>query len=99
MTQTVAIVGAGLIGRAWAMIFARAGWSVRLYDAVDGVAQTALGLCAEGLRGLAAEGLCDDPESAAARIFAVQTPAEAVEDVAFVQENGPEDLAVKRTLF
>src|ERR1700722_13263823 len=28
----VAIVGAGLIGRAWAAIFARAGWSVRLTD-------------------------------------------------------------------
>ena len=28
----VAIVGAGLIGRAWAAIFARAGWNVRLTD-------------------------------------------------------------------
>ncbi|HEY8334432.1 MAG TPA: 3-hydroxyacyl-CoA dehydrogenase NAD-binding domain-containing protein, partial [Tardiphaga sp.] len=26
----VAIVGVGLIGRAWAAIFARAGWTVRL---------------------------------------------------------------------
>lgn len=99
MTQTVAIIGAGLIGRAWAMIFARAGWSVRLYDAVDGVAQKALDLCAEGLRGLAAEGLCDDPDSAAARLVAVASLAEAVACVALVQENGPEDLAVKRTLF
>ena len=32
MTESVAIVGAGLIGRAWAMIFARAGWDVRLFD-------------------------------------------------------------------
>ena len=35
MTNTernVAIVGAGLIGRAWATIFARAGWNVRLTD-------------------------------------------------------------------
>ena len=28
-----AIIGAGLIGRAWAMVFARAGWRVRLHDA------------------------------------------------------------------
>ena len=30
--STVAIVGSGLIGRAWAAIFARAGWTVRLSD-------------------------------------------------------------------
>ena len=28
--KTAAIIGAGLIGRAWAMVFARAGWRVRL---------------------------------------------------------------------
>ena len=31
---TAAMVGAGLIGRSWAMVFARAGWRVRLYDSV-----------------------------------------------------------------
>ena len=30
--NTVAIVGSGLIGRAWAIVFARAGWNVRLTD-------------------------------------------------------------------
>ena len=30
--QTVAIVGAGLIGRSWAIVFARAGWEVRVAD-------------------------------------------------------------------
>jgi L-gulonate 3-dehydrogenase len=32
MEHTAAIIGGGLIGRAWAMVFARAGWRVRLYD-------------------------------------------------------------------
>ena len=32
MTSTAAMIGAGLIGRSWAMVFARAGWRVRLYD-------------------------------------------------------------------
>ena len=32
MEKTVAVIGAGLIGRAWAMVFARAGWRVRLHD-------------------------------------------------------------------
>ena len=32
MDRTIAVVGAGLIGRAWSMVFARAGWRVRLND-------------------------------------------------------------------
>ncbi len=99
MTESVAIVGAGLIGRAWAMIFARAGWDVRLFDAADGVAAAAVPLCAEGLRTLAANGLCPDPEGAAGRIRAADSLAAALDGVAFVQENGPERLDVKRSLF
>lgn len=99
MTESVAIVGAGLIGRAWAMIFARAGWDVRLFDPAAGVAEAAIPLCAEGLRTLAANDLCSDPEGAAARIRAAGTLAAALDGVAFVQENGPERLEVKRSLF
>ncbi|MEO8565449.1 MAG: 3-hydroxyacyl-CoA dehydrogenase NAD-binding domain-containing protein, partial [Betaproteobacteria bacterium] len=32
MDKTIAVIGAGLIGRAWAMVFARGGWAVRLAD-------------------------------------------------------------------
>lgn len=97
--KTVAIVGSGLIGRAWAMIFSRAGYAVRLYDAVDGVAEKAVGLCAEGLKSLAANGLCDDPAGAASRISAAKTLAEALEGVVLVQENGPERVEVKQVIF
>jgi 3-hydroxyacyl-CoA dehydrogenase len=99
VTQTVAIIGSGLIGRAWGMIFARAGWDVRLWDPMEGVAASAVGLCAEGLRDLAAHGLCDDPAGAAARISAAATLEEAAAEADFVQENGPETLEVKRDLF
>ncbi len=34
MERIAAIIGAGLIGRAWPMVFARVGWQVRLYDSV-----------------------------------------------------------------
>ena len=51
--HSVAIIGTGLIGRAWAMIFARAGWDVALYDPAPGVAEAATGLCAQGLTDLA----------------------------------------------
>ncbi|MCK8786138.1 3-hydroxyacyl-CoA dehydrogenase [Roseomonas sp. NAR14] len=99
MTGTVAIVGTGLIGRAWAAIFARAGWSVRLWDPAAGVAANAVGLCAEGLRDLASQGLCDDPAAAAARIVACPTLESALDGADFVQESGPEDPAIKRDLF
>lgn len=99
MTGSVAIVGVGLIGRAWAMIFARAGWDVRLFDAADGVAEAAIPLCIEGLRVLAGNGLCLDPETAGRRIRAFPSLAACLDGVGFVQENGPETLSAKQTLF
>jgi 3-hydroxyacyl-CoA dehydrogenase len=81
------------------MIFARAGWQVRLWDPVDGVAAAAVGLCATGLRDLAEAGLCPEPSGAATRIMASTSLEEAVADASFVQENGPEALEVKSALF
>ncbi len=99
MIGTVSIVGTGLIGRSWAMIFARSGWQVRLYDAGTDVAASAVALCAAGLQDLAAAGLCDAPADAAANITAYPTLAQAVAGVDMVQENGPEDQAAKQALF
>jgi glycine/D-amino acid oxidase-like deaminating enzyme len=31
--KNVAVIGTGLIGRGWAIVFARAGYTVRVYDA------------------------------------------------------------------
>ena len=97
--HSVAIIGTGLIGRAWAMIFARAGWQVALYDPAPGVAEAATGLCAQGLTDLAEQGLCEDPSGAARRIQAVGSLGEAVATATLVQENGPETLEVKQALF
>ncbi len=99
MIGTVSIIGSGLIGRAWAMIFARAGWTVRLYDIGAGVATAAVTLCAQGLQDLAAAGLCDAPADAASRITAVADLAEALAGVDMVQENGPEEQSAKQSLF
>ncbi len=47
---TVAIVGAGLIGRSWAVVFARSGFAVRLTDihneALDAAPATSRRPCA-----------------------------------------------------
>jgi L-gulonate 3-dehydrogenase len=95
----VAIIGSGLIGRSWSMVFARAGWDVALWDPVDGVADAALGHVADGLRDLASHGLVDDPAAAAARVCAVSRIADAVAGATYVQECAPEVLDTKQAVF
>ena len=95
----VAIVGTGLIGRAWAMIFARAGWDVALTDPAPGAVEAALVACREGLETLAGHGLCDDAAGAHRRIAAANGLAEALDGAEHVQENGPERREVKAELF
>src|SRR6185436_8081764 len=95
----IAIIGSGLIGRAWAMVFARAGWEAALYDAVGGAADNALGLIAEGLGELATHGLVADPKGSAARVRAAKSIADALDGASYVQENVPETVDAKRAIF
>ena len=99
MTQSVAIVGSGLIGRAWAMVFSRAGWEVRLTDTHEGTLAHAPTLIREGLNELAAHGLVSDPAGAAARVSVADNLADAVSGVDLVQENGPETVEAKIAIF
>jgi L-gulonate 3-dehydrogenase len=95
----VAIVGTGLIGRAWATIFARAGWQVRLSDPHIPTLKAAPRLVRDELHALARHGLADDPDGAVARISVAGSLREAVMDVEFVQENGPEKVEDKQAIF
>src|SRR6188474_471698 len=95
----VGLVGVGLIGRAWANVFARAGWHVRVWDADMKQRAEAVRLITQSLHELAAHGLVSEPEAAAARVTIVPTLEEAVADANYVQESGPEVLEVKRATF
>jgi len=97
--RNVAIVGAGLIGRAWAAIFARAGWNVRLTDPHVPTLAAAPRLIREELHALARHGLAADPDGAVARISVAGSLQEAVIDAEFVQENGPEKVEEKQIIF
>ncbi|MBL6077558.1 3-hydroxyacyl-CoA dehydrogenase [Belnapia sp. T18] len=98
--EQIAVVGAGLIGRAWAIVFARAGHPVRLWDKAPGVAERALELIGESLADLHAAGLVTEaPAAIAARVTAAATLAECVAGAVHVQENGPERLGPKQELF
>jgi L-gulonate 3-dehydrogenase len=93
--KRVGIVGAGLIGRSWAIVFARAGWTASLYDPADGVAIGAIPLIEAELTALARLGLVDDPKAAAASVGAATSLEQAVDGADLVQENGPEDVNAK----
>jgi 3-hydroxyacyl-CoA dehydrogenase len=97
--QRMAIVGTGLIGRAWANVFARAGWQVAMWDPDATQREAAAGLVTQSLHDLATHGLVGEPEAAAKRLRTAATLADAVRDVHYVQESGPEVQAVKAQTF
>jgi L-gulonate 3-dehydrogenase len=99
MTEKIAVIGAGLIGRAWAMVFARAGREVALYDVDKAALPAALAAIRGNLADLAENELIEDATEILGRIVPVESLDEALEGASYVQENGPEDLAVKRALF
>jgi 3-hydroxyacyl-CoA dehydrogenase len=96
---TAAMVGAGLIGRSWAMVFARAGWRVRLYDSAAPQLAAAREHIDSGLAEQQRYGLADDAAAASARVEYVADLGQALADVDWVQENAPEVLDVKRELY
>jgi 3-hydroxyacyl-CoA dehydrogenase len=96
----VAVIGAGLIGRAWAIVFARAGFEVALWDQFPLQVQAAQDFIADRLPELQAHGLLDEPPAAIqARIRPMKSLWDSVRDADHVQENGPEKLDVKIPLF
>lgn len=96
-----ACIGAGLVGRAWAVVFARAGHEVALYDALDTeVAARALPLARQTVDLLARHGLLDESVDAVmSRIIPATSIAEAVTGAAYVQESVKEDVGIKRQVF
>jgi L-gulonate 3-dehydrogenase len=96
---TAAMIGSGLIGRSWAIVFSRAGWDVALYDSVAGAADRALQQVANGLRELAEHGLVEDSDGSAKRVRVASDLANALHGVDFVQENTPETLEAKQAIF
>jgi len=94
------VVGAGLIGRAWAIVFARAGHPVRLHDADAATMEGSLAYIRERLHELADFGLLNDtPDVVAARIRCEPDLAEALRDVVLVQENIRETVEAKTAIF
>ncbi|CAH2812321.1 MAG: 3-hydroxyacyl-CoA dehydrogenase (EC [Candidatus Burkholderia crenata] len=98
--RRVAIVGAGSIGVAFAVVFARAGWPVRLFDPDASRRDAAPGEIAQRLNELVRFGLLDETaEAVAARVQIAASVEAAVADADLVQECAPERVDIKRALF
>ena len=95
----VAVVGAGLIGCSWAIVFARAGWQVIVQDINLATLKGAPDVLATQLKILEQHNLCADPQIILARITYKSDLNETVSEVDYVQECGPEILQVKQDLF
>lgn len=96
----IAIVGTGFIGQAWAIVFARAGYHVNLWDKNEKALAQAVPFIEEQLRTLAKQGLINEAADVIlARIQSHKTLETALEDVDYVQENAPEILEIKKSLY
>lgn len=87
----IAVIGAGLIGTSWAIVFARAGFSVNLTD----IDQSRLAAAQEHL----ARVFHSAGDDNAGNLAYCPTSLEAVSCVDLVQECGPEDVALKQRIF
>lgn len=100
MSRPFAIAGAGSIGVAFAVTFARGGRSVRLWDPDPARLAAVPGEVAERLAGLADHGLLDeDPAQIAARVQTCTDLAQALSEAQLVQECAPERVELKQELF
>jgi L-gulonate 3-dehydrogenase len=99
MGANATMVGAGLIGRSWAMVFARAGWTVKVFDQDPAQLAAARNRVAADLAQQQSVGWVADAEAATARISWCDRLVDALEGADWVQENLPEDVEMKRRIF
>lgn len=98
--EKIAIVGAGLIGCAWAAVFARAGHPVAMYDINPAALMSAKDTIAATLTGLYQGGLVtEQANDVLARVDTVACLADAVKGAALVQENVRETEEAKKEIF
>ncbi len=97
--MNVAVVGAGLIGQAWAIVFARGGCDVRLWDGDQQALDSALTLIGRQVAELENQQLLLDAASVMSRIQTSASLEHALSGAQYVQENLPERVALKQEIF
>ncbi|MSP66952.1 MAG: 3-hydroxyacyl-CoA dehydrogenase [Alphaproteobacteria bacterium] len=99
MAEKVAVIGRGLVGRAWSVGFARAGWDVALTGRPGTDPAPAFAAIDRNLADLEKLGEIPSAKQARARITAAADLATALQGATIAIENYPEDRAIKRAVF
>ncbi|XP_017285621.1 lambda-crystallin homolog [Kryptolebias marmoratus] len=100
--KTITVIGSGLIGRSWAMIFVSGGFRVKLYDNQPGQAATAVTEIRKQLEELEKANMLRgelSTEQQLALLSGSEDLAQALEGAFFVQECVFEQLEVKQHVF
>lgn len=95
----IAVVGAGLVGQGWAIVFARAGLRVRTFDRSAETMAALPDRLRQSLIDLEGFGLVDSAEAVLARISFAGSLAEAVAGADYVQESVLERVDTKQALY
>ena len=101
MEERVAIIGAGLIGRAWTIVFARSEYEVSLYDSAVDIRVDILERLGSTLSDLEAMELIQPYEKASimSRVTVHSDLADALTGASYIQEAIGETLEAKRLVF
>jgi len=94
-----AVIGVGNVGRSWAVVLARAGHQVQLWDHDPAAIDRALPAISAALNEMAAAGLVTDAAAALSRISHHPQIEDALSDADWVQESVAERLDIKIALF
>lgn len=98
--KKIACVGSGVIGYSWALYYSLKGLSVNAYDLTEKKLDLAKQRIHESLINLKKNGVVDDKEVAEieGRIKYTTSMEEAVKDVEFITESGPESYEIKQKM-
>ncbi|XP_061923412.1 lambda-crystallin homolog [Entelurus aequoreus] len=100
--KMITVIGSGLIGRSWAMVFASGGYSVKIYDKQPGQAVSAITEIRKQMMELEEAGMLRGQLSATQQMSLLSTHDDlqlALQDAFFVQECVFEQLEVKQDIF
>jgi L-gulonate 3-dehydrogenase len=97
----IAIVGGGVVGSSWGLVFARAGFEVVIYDNSPEAANRTFDFVRRSLAELPTDPAdkIGDAEAAIARVSIASTLEDALQGADYVQESAPERLEIKRPLY
>ena len=98
--QKIAVVGGGLIGQGWAVVFAQSGYEVAIYDPSADVRKTVRNTIKQRIADLVSAELVTAflGEKMLEQLTVAHSLEEAVDGVIYVQENGPEQIEIKKKL-